>query len=76
MGVSVVIGSSRQLEDFDRWYAASELARLSYSDALANFSGLWRYARQINEDFPTCWKEDIEADIELARVLNSVVDPA
>lgn len=66
-----MIGSSKRLEEFERWHASTELARLSYLDALAIFTGLWRHARQVNEEFPGPWGDDILADIELARVLNA-----
>jgi hypothetical protein len=66
-----LIGSTKRLEEFERWHASAELARLTYADALAIFTGLWRHARQLNEAFPGPWEDDIQADIELARVLNA-----
>jgi hypothetical protein len=66
--------SSEQLEDFDRWYAATKLSGLSYRDALAIFAAMWRHAALLNEDFPAPWEDDIQADIELARVLNASVN--
>jgi hypothetical protein len=68
-----LIRSSEQLEDFDRWYAATKLSGLSYRDALAIFAAMWRHAALLNEDFPGPWEDDIQADIELARVLNASV---
>jgi hypothetical protein len=67
-----VIGSVERLEDFERWYASTHLSRRSYLEALAVFAGLWRHARLLNPDFPGDWEADIEADIELARVLNGL----
>jgi hypothetical protein len=66
-----MIGDAQRLADFERWYARSRVDRLTYEDALAIFVGLWRHARLLNPDFPGNWREDIEADIELARVLNA-----
>jgi hypothetical protein len=67
-----LIGSSERLQEFERWYASTVLARRSYDDALAVFAALWRYARQIDPVFPRDWEVDVEADIELARVLNGL----
>lgn len=71
----VLIGDSPQMEEFDRWYASSVLARRSYLDALAVFTGLWNYAREIDADFPGDWEADIEVDVLLARVLNAATQP-
>jgi hypothetical protein len=67
-----VIRSSKLLEEFEREFAATHLARLSYTDALGIFTALWRHARRLNPDFPARWEDDIEADVELARVLNGL----
>lgn len=67
-----MIRSSKRLEEFEREYAATHRVHLSYHHALGIFTALWRHARQINPGFPGPWEDDIEADIELARVLNGV----
>jgi hypothetical protein len=71
-GAHALIRSSERLEEFDRWYASQRLARLSYADALAIFTGLWQHAKLLSDGFPGPWEPDIEADIELARVLNGI----
>jgi hypothetical protein len=38
---------------------------------LRRFTALWVYARKIRPDFPTFELKDLEADVELARVLNA-----
>jgi len=67
-----LIRSSERLRDFERSYAAAEQSQRSYRDALDIFAALWRYARQMNPAFPGGWEQDVEPDIELARVLNGL----
>jgi hypothetical protein len=67
-----VIRSPEKLREFDRWYAQTRSAKRSYHDALAIYEALWRHARQLRPDWPSDWRTDIEADIELARVLNGL----
>lgn len=70
-----MIRSSERLEQFERDYARTELAQRSYAEALAIFEALWRHACELNPDFPGHWREDIDPDIELARVLNASHPP-
>jgi hypothetical protein len=65
-----VIGSTARLEEFNRWYAATQLRGRTYLEALVVFAALWRHASHMNEGFPGDWQADIAADVELARVLN------
>ena len=67
-----MIRSSERLAEFEKWYASEWLAKRSHGQALAVFTGLWNLARQLNPDFPTDWREDVKADLELARVLNGL----
>lgn len=67
-----LIRSSERLRDFERSYAAADQSQRSYRDALDIFAALWRYARQMNPTFPGGWEQDVEPDIELARVLNGL----
>ena len=67
-----VIRSSERLREFEHWYTATYVAPMSYSDALRIFTAMWRHARRLNPAFPTDWREDVKADIELARVLNGL----
>jgi hypothetical protein len=67
-----LIRSSERLQEFERWYASTQLAQRSYQEALAVYAALWKHARALNPDFPSDWERDVEADIELARVLNGL----
>jgi hypothetical protein len=53
----------------EREYARGRGA-LTYAEALAAYTALWEHARALNPDFPGSWTNDIDADLELARVLN------
>ncbi len=67
-----MIRDSERLREFERWYARECLAGLSYADALAIFTALWRYACELDPEFPGRWRDDFTADFELARVLNAL----
>jgi len=68
--IGAMIRSTARLREFERWYTATHVAGTSYEEALAVFAALWRHARLLNPDFPTEWREDVKADVELARVLH------
>ena len=67
-----MIHESQRLRALERQYTANVLAARSYEEALAVFAALWRHARRIRPDFPGDWREDVQADIEMARVLNGL----
>jgi hypothetical protein len=69
-----MVRSTVRLEEFERAYTRSQRATNSYDAALAIFAALWRHAREINPDFPSDWRQDVKADIEMARVLNGLSD--
>ena len=56
----------------EREYTKRYVARRSYHEALTIYTALWRHARLLNRDFPADWRHDVEADIELARVLHGL----
>lgn len=62
---------SPEVDAIERDYARGRGA-LTYPEALAVFASLWRHARALNPEFPGTWETDIEADLELARVLNGL----
>jgi hypothetical protein len=67
-----MIRSTDRLREIDRHHTSTVVARRTYAEALAIFSGMWAHARQLNPTFPDDWAHDVEADIELARVLNGL----
>lgn len=67
-----MIRDSQRLRDFEARYRREAFRNLTYEEALAIFEALWIEARQLNPDFGDDWREDLEADFALARVLNGL----
>jgi hypothetical protein len=67
-----MIRHSRSLEEIERRYAREVLADRTYLDALAVFEALWHHALQLNPDFPGDWREDLAADLAVARAVNGL----
>lgn len=70
-----MVRDSEELRALERRYTREFIAPLSYRQALDRFTALWQHARLLNPDFPGDWKQDVAADLELARVLNGVRGP-
>lgn len=66
----LMLRPSPKLEEIDRRHARERLARRSYSEALAVFAALWREASALDGEFPGPWREDLEADLAVARAVN------
>lgn len=67
-----MIASHRALEEFEAQQGREAHAGSSYADALARFTALWVYAREINPSMGADWMDDIQADIAVARALNGL----
>ncbi|HUF51078.1 MAG TPA: hypothetical protein VMN60_09610 [Longimicrobiales bacterium] len=65
-----MIRRTQSLENLERRYARDVHAGRTYLEALAVFEALWRQARLLNPDFPCDWRDDVAADVEVARALN------
>jgi hypothetical protein len=63
---------SPEVAELERRYLREVTGGLTYREALARFAALWEQARRLNPDFPSRWEEDVEPDLELARVLNGL----
>lgn len=66
---------TKALDELDRRYAREAFRGMSYGEALERFAALWAYARKLDPEFPRgskpdAWREHLEADLTLARVLN------
>ena len=59
-------------EEFEAQQAREAHVGRSYADALARFTALWVYAREINPSMGADWMDDIQADIAVARALNGL----
>jgi hypothetical protein len=69
---SIVIRHTERLEAFESRYANERWQYSTFEGALAIFEGLWAEASILREDLPTDWREDIEADLTMGRVLNGI----
>lgn len=67
-----MLRSPDDLAAVDRRYAREILAQATYQEALAHFRALWEHALKLNPAFPASGVEDLDADIELARVLKGL----
>lgn len=67
-----MIRDCQRLRDFEARYRREAFRNLTYEEALAIFEALWIEARKLNPDFGDDWREDLEADFALARVLNGL----
>jgi hypothetical protein len=67
-----MITSPAALEALDLEQARTAYRGLSYHDALARFTALWRYSREINLEIGANWRDDVEADIAVGRALNGL----
>ena len=67
-----MIQDTQRLRDFEAHYRREAFRNLTYEEALAIFEALWIEARQLNPDSGEDWREDLEADIALARALNGL----
>jgi len=67
-----VIERTPRLDAFEKQCGREAFRSLSYAEALDRFTALWVEARALNPDFGTDWREDLEADIALARALNGL----
>ena len=67
-----MIRDTQRLRDFEARYRREAFRNRTYAEALAIFEALWMEACQLNPDFGDDWREDLEADIALARALNGL----
>jgi hypothetical protein len=63
---------SPRLAEFDAKYARARTDARTPEDAMAVMAALWAEAVALNPDFPTDWKEDLEADLAIARAINGL----
>ncbi|MCI0434400.1 MAG: hypothetical protein L0271_12290 [Gemmatimonadetes bacterium] len=61
-----------RLRALERAFAHERLSSLTYPEALAIFTGLWREALALNADFPGDWRADLEPDLAVARAVNGL----
>lgn len=67
-----MIGAPEPLDELEARYQREAFRDLSYEDALRRFTALWVWAREIDPEFGTDWRNDLEPDLSIARVLNDL----
>lgn len=67
-----MIRLTEELSELERRYAREIIGGLSYQEALARFTALWVEAHKLNPDFPGNWREDLDADLAVARAVNGL----
>lgn len=63
---------SPKIDEIDRRHARERLGRRTYAEALEVFAALWREAAALNPDFPGDWRDDLAADLAIARAVNGL----
>ena len=67
-----MVRDTQRLRDFEACYRREAYRGLKYEDSLAIFEALWVEARAPNPEMGDDWREDLEADVALARALNGL----
>lgn len=67
-----MLRSSDRIRKIEATWSRSVYSSMDYPEALTRFTALWNQARLLNPGMGQSWEEDIEADINLARILNGL----
>ncbi|MGH7572934.1 MAG: hypothetical protein ACREMK_13990 [Gemmatimonadota bacterium] len=67
-----MIRSSKRLEELEKPYQREAFRDLTFEEALRRFTALYLEARELNPDFGADWREDLEADLAVARAVNGL----
>lgn len=67
-----MLNPTRRLQELDDRYRREAFRDLTFDDALKIFTALWNEARRLNPEFGADWREDLQADLAVARVLNGL----
>ena len=67
-----MISPSDRLAQFEARYLREAFRELTYEQALERFAALWAEACALNERIGEDWREDLDADIAVARAVNGL----
>lgn len=67
-----MIRNPERLAELDARHERETLRDLTYPQALARFAALWAHARLLNPTLGEDWREDLEADLAVARAVNGL----
>lgn len=58
------------LEALDRRWESRTYHGMDYSRALERFTALWNESLRLRDERERSWREDLEADLSIARAVN------
>lgn len=67
-----MIESYGEVEELERRWEQETFRGLTFENALARFAALWVHARALNPHMGADWREDLEADLAVARAVNGL----
>ena len=67
-----MLQSTDRLRDLERRWEAERYRDMDFREALALFAALWTEARTLRPDLGARWREDLEADLAVARAVNGL----
>lgn len=67
-----MIRANARWKEFEAQYWRTAYRDMDLLDALSLFDAMWSHARELNPDMVEDWREDEEATIVVARVLNGL----
>lgn len=67
-----MIVPSPALAQLEARYQRDAFRDLTYEQALARFAALWAEALALGADLGADWREDLEADLAVARAVNGL----
>lgn len=67
-----MIRPSDSLRELEARYQRDAYAGLTYEQALRRFAALWAEACALNPDIGVDWRDDLQADLAVARAVNGL----
>jgi hypothetical protein len=67
-----VLNPTARWGDFEAADERESLAGLTYEQALQRYAALWAYAREVDPQAGSDWREDVAADLAVARAVNGL----
>ena len=63
---------SKRLIDLESSHENATYGSMDYAEALSRFTAMWMEAIKLNPDRGKDWKDDLEPDLAIARILNGL----
>lgn len=63
---------TERLQALDRRWERRAYREMDYSQALARFAALWDESLRLHGEPGRSWREDLEADLAIARAVNGL----